>query len=209
MSAKKINNFAAWHMKLVREGKIKSHHPSFKKNGDLAELIGVILGDGYIGAFPRTEVLRIVANAKNAGFISRYAALVEQVFQKVPTVKKRNSTNAVDITIYEKYIARRLDMQTGAKTHMLLPIPLWIEASRYYTIRYLRGLYEAEGSISHHPKSYTHKFQFANTHQSLLDNVFNSLVKLGFHPHRSKKQIQISRKEEVQKLENLLEFRIY
>ncbi len=209
MKARKVDNFAVWRKQMVAEGKIKSHYPPLRKNGDLAELIGVILGDGYVGAFPRTEVLRIVASANNKGFIKRYSKLVEKIFRKVPTVKKRNSTEAVDITIYEKHIAKRLNMKPGAKTHLLLPIPEWIRTSRYFTTRYLRGLYEAEGSISHHEKTYTHKFQFANTHSSLLDNVFDSLVELGFHPHRSKKQIQISRKEEVQKLKNLLRFRIY
>ena len=209
MKARKLDNFAAWRKRMVIEGKMKSHYPALRKNGDLAELIGVILGDGYIGAFPRTEVLRIVASANNEGFIKRYSELVEKIFQKVPTIKKRNSTEAVDITIYEKHIARRLSMQTGSKAHVPLPMPEWISMNRNFTIRYLRGLYEAEGSISHHEKTYTHKIQFSNTHSSLLDNVFNSLGGLGFHPHRSKRQIQISRKQEVQKLKNLLRFRIY
>jgi DNA-binding transcriptional regulator WhiA len=209
MRVKKIDNFAEWRKRMKVLGVIKSTYPPLKKNGDLAELVGVILGDGYIGAFPRTEVLRIVGSANNEGFIKRYSTLVEKIFLKVPAVKKRNSSEAVDITIYEKCIAKRLGMQTGAKTHVPLPMPKWISSNRSYTIRYLRGLYEAEGSISHHEKTYTHKFQFANTHSSLLDNVFDSLVALGFHPHRSKKQIQISRKEEVQNLKNLLEFRVY
>lgn len=209
MKARKVDNFATWRKRMKAEGKMKTHYPVLRKNGDLAELIGAILGDGYIGAFPRTEVLRIVASANNEGFIKRYSELVEKIFQKVPTVKKRNSSEAVNITIYEKHIARRLFMQTGSKAHVLLPMPEWISMSRNFTIRYLRGLYEAEGSVSYHKKTYTHKFQFANTHPSLLDNVFNSLVGLGFHPHRSKRQIQISRKEEVQKLKNLIRFRIY
>ncbi len=209
MRTKKIDNFKKWRLEMQQKGIIKSQYPPIQKNGDLAELIGVVLGDGYVGAFPRTEVLRIVSNANNKGFIARYSALVEKIFEKKPTVKKRNSSHAVDITIYQKYIGKRLGLSTGSKKDVLLPMPRWIRSSKEYTIRYLRGLYEAEGSISFHQKTYTHKLQFSNTHDSLLTNVFDSLVRLGFHPHRSKKQIQISRKEEVQKLKNLLEFRIY
>jgi DNA-binding transcriptional regulator WhiA len=209
MRAKRIDNFSEWRKRMKALGVIKSTYPPLEKNGDLAELIGVILGDGYIGAFPRTEVLRIVGSANNLGFADRYSKLVEKVFQKKPAVKKRNIEEAINITIYEKNISKRLGLPTGARKSIPLPLPRWISSNNAYTIRYLRGLYEAEGSISFHPKTYTHKFQFANTHDSLLDNVFNSLVRLGFHPHRSKKQIQISRKEEVQNLKNLLEFRVY
>jgi len=209
MRLRKLDNFRAWRIKMKKEGGMKSTYPALKKNGDLAELIGVILGDGYIGTFPRTEVLRIVSNASNVGFIKRYATMVQDIFKKTPYVKKRNSSDAVDITIYEKFIGKRLGLPTGARTAVKLPMPKWIKDSKGYTIRYLRGLYEAEGSVSHHEGTHTHKLQFANTHQSLLDNVFDSLVRLGFHPHRSKRQIQISRKDEVQKIQNLLDFRIY
>jgi hypothetical protein len=54
------------------EGKIISSYPTFVKNGDLAELIGVTLGDGHICVYPRTEELRIISNANNSGFIKRY-----------------------------------------------------------------------------------------------------------------------------------------
>ena len=44
---------------------------------------------------------------------------------------------------------------------------------------------------------------------SMLENVFELVSKLGFHPHKSKCMIQISRKEEVFKFLDLIEFRKY
>ncbi|MDD5152951.1 MAG: hypothetical protein PHS95_03110, partial [Candidatus Pacebacteria bacterium] len=78
-----------------------------------------------------------------------------------------------------------------------------------YIIRYLRGLYEAEGSFCVHEPTYTHKFLFANKNISMLNNVYGLMKALGFHPHRSKYQIQISRKEEVQRAIKILGFRDY
>ena len=45
---KGIDNFAAWRKEAKRKGLIKAVWPSLKKNIDLAELIGVVLGDGHI-----------------------------------------------------------------------------------------------------------------------------------------------------------------
>lgn len=209
MRRKSIDNFAQWRKQARHSGLVKSTYPTFRKNGDLAELTGVILGDGNIGVFPRSEVLRIVANANNQGFIDRYTRLVEKAFRKKPHVKKRTYSEAVNITVYEKFISKRLLIPSGARGNILIQVPDWIVKNKEMTIRFLRGLYEAEGSYSVHTPTYTYKMFFSNKNLSLLDIVFRLVKGLGFHPHRSADKIQISRKEEVQKFKNLIEFRRY
>jgi len=194
---------------MKRAGKIKSNYPALKKNGDLAELVGVVWGDGYIGVFPRTEILRIVSNSNNPGFVKRYTNLVEKIFEKSPHVAKRKTSNCIDITIYQKNISKRLDIPAGAKGNKDARVPKWISEDKEYTIRYLRGLYEAEGTLATHKSTYTHKFIFSNRNESMLRNVERLLKKLGFHPHASKDKVQISRKEEVEKASELLQFRQY
>lgn len=176
---------------------------------DLAELIGVTLGDGYIGKFPRTEILAIFSNSNNLGFANRYATLIESIFNKKPKSVKRNDSNCIKISIYEKNISKRLNIPSGARKNQIINIPYWILRNKEYLRRYLRGLYEAEGSFCIHKPTYTYKFIFTNKNESLLNNVYNGLKVLGFHPHRSKYRIQISKKEEVYKIKNLLEFRQY
>jgi hypothetical protein len=209
MQSKKIDNFKKWRDSQKEYGKIKSSYPPFKKSKELAELIGVVLGDGHIGKLARTESLRIVGNSSNQGFTNRYAKMIEQVFNKKPHVAKRGTSNANNITIYEKEISKRLGIPLGSRAGLDFPVPLWILSKKVYTIAYLRGLYEAEGCYSVHLATYTHKFTFSNRNESLLLNVYTLVSAMGFHPHRSKYQIQVSRKEEVQKLKNLLEFRRY
>ena len=85
----------------------------------------------------------------------------------------------------------------------------WIVKNKEYVVRYLRGLYEAEGSFCVHKPTYTHKFLFANKNVSMLNNVYDLMQGLGFHPHRGKYQIQISKKDEVYKAMKVLEFRDY
>ncbi|MBU2579799.1 LAGLIDADG family homing endonuclease [Patescibacteria group bacterium] len=205
----KIDNFKQWRQKEIEAGRIKTDYPPFEKTGDLAELIGVILGDGHIGKFPRTEVLEIYSNSNNPGFVNRYTTLVEQTFNKKPKVSKRKTSNCINIVIYQKNISKRLGIPAGARGDKCFHIPRWICNNKEYLIRYLRGLFEAEGSFNVHLPTYTYKFIFANRNESLLKNVFRALRILGFNPHKTYKNIQISRKEEVYRCKDLISFRQY
>lgn len=206
---KGIDNFAAWRKKMKKQGRILSVYSPFALSGDLAELIGVVLGDGHIEKFPRTERLSIFSNANNKGFVERYERIVFAIFNKKPISSKRNESNCIKIDIYQKDIAKRLGIPSGARKNISFQIPEWILENREYLKRYLRGLYEVEGSFSVHKPTCTYKFIFKNTNNSLLDNVYGALKLLDFHPHRSIYQIQISRKEEVYRVQKVLQFRKY
>ena len=82
MKRKKIDNFASWRQESIQSGKILTVFSPLKHDGDLAELIGVLLGDGHLQKFPRTERLLIFSNSNNPGFIKRYTSLVEKLFKK-------------------------------------------------------------------------------------------------------------------------------
>lgn len=209
MKRKKIDNFYHWREKMKKAGKIKSTYPPFDKTGDLAEFIGVILGDGHIGKFPRTESLSLFSNSNNKGFIARYSKLMQQILDKKPAIAKRGSTNCTMITIYQKNISKRLRIPSGARKNHHLPIPRWISRNKKFIIRYLRGLFEAEGSYCIHKPTSTHKLIFYNSNNSLLTNVHTLLVRFGFHVNRSGNKVQVSRKEEVEKLRKLLQYRYY
>ncbi|MCD6568869.1 hypothetical protein J7K70_01840, partial [bacterium] len=110
---KKIDNFAKWRRKMIVQGLIKINYPPLQKSGDLAELIGVILGDGYIGKFPRTEVLAIFSNSNNLGFVRRYSKLIKKVFNKKPSIYRRKDSNCIKISIYQKDLSKRLGISAG------------------------------------------------------------------------------------------------
>ncbi len=209
MKRKKINNFAAWRKEAIRSGKITVTFPPFKKDGNLAELIGVLLGDGHIQKFPRTERLLIFSNSNNAGFIKRYENLVYKLFKKKAYVYKQSGQNCTRISLYQKSISQRLNIPSGARGKLRFSVPAWILENPDYVVRYLRGLYEAEGSVSHHEPTYTHKLDFSNTNLSILENVYRLMITLGFHPTKGEKRVQISRKEEVRRAVELLHFRKY
>jgi len=207
---KKIDNFKKWREKMKRLGKIRTDYPPLERDGNLAELIGVVLGDGHIGKFPRTESLTISSNSNNKGFIKRYTKLLKEMFDTKPSIGQHGrAKNCTRIRVYQKEISKRLDIAFGVRKNKNFKIPKWISENKEYLKRYLRGLYEAEGSFCIHKPTYTYKFLFANRNDSLLKNVYRALKILGFHPHKSKYKIQISKKEEVYKIKDLIKFRQY
>ena len=203
MKLKKLDNFKIW------RDKMQFDYPPLIENGDLAELIGVSLGDGHICIYPRSEELRIISNSNNPGFIKRYAKIIEKVFDKRAYVIPSQHSNCTKIGVYQKHISDRLGIPSGARRYSNIKVPAWILKNRKYIVRYLRGLYEAEGCLCLHKPTYTHKFIFKNHNESMLKNVYRLVKRLGFHPHQSKYMIQVSKKDEVAKLSRLLEFRKY
>lgn len=209
MRERGLNNAAHWRAAQRQKGKFVSKTDALEQTGDLAELIGLILGDGNISRFPRTECLRIVINSRDTALVARTAALVEKVLKKSPHVAKRRHYHAMNITVYQSHLSARLGIPSGARAKAHLTVPLWIDQDTGFIKRFLRGLYEAEGSHNVHLPTYTHKFQFSNANPYLLQMVHQLVKQLGFHPHLSPKQVQVSRREEVQNLINLIEFRSY
>lgn len=209
LKRKKIDNFSKWRKDMIASGVIRSEYPGFEKNGDLAELIGVVLGDGYIRRYPRTEELSILSNSNNIGFIERYSFLVEKIFDKKPAITKHGNTNCMRIRIYQKHIQKRLGVPYSPRRHKKIIVPYWILKDTDLIVRYLRGLYEAEGAHCVHIPTSTYKVFFTNRNTSMLENVFKLVIQLGFHPHRSLYQVQLSRKAEVEDFLRLIEFRKY
>lgn len=190
-------------------GIIPKCYPNLKKDHLLAELIGVILGDGNISEFPRTERLLIISNSNNAGFIKRYTNLVEKLFNKKAAVYQVRGTHATRIGIYQKFISERLGVPCGNRKDLRYKLPTWISTNRYNLLSWLRGLFEAEGSLSIHRPTYTYNFQFSNKNESLLNLVEKYLKLLGFRPERREDCVRLRKKEEVIIFRDLIKFRQY
>lgn len=206
---KRIDNFASWREKAKKEGKIPGFYPSLEQNEKLAFLVGIVLGDGNIFRFPRTEGLRITLGTDKPMLWEYTASVMKEVFHKKPDVAKVVNSECMRLTIYQKHISERMQIPCGNRREATIRLPRWISKNRIYLIVFLRGLYEAEGSFNVHLPTGTYKMIFSNRNATLLDIVYNAVWRLGFHPHRSKYKIQISKKAEVYAFKDLIEFRKY
>jgi hypothetical protein len=209
MKERRIDNFAEWREKMKKIGKIKSDYTPFTKDNYLAELIGVVLGDGHIQIFPRTERLIIAANSRNVGFVKRYTYITRKVFKKEPRCMKAKNVDCIRISVYEKFISKRLGIPAGSRKNSKVKTPRWIWRDKNLLISYLRGLYEAEGSFCVHKPTSTYKLLFSNKNATLLHAVYRGLRVFGFHPNMSGYKVQLSAKKEVYKCKELIQFRKY
>lgn len=205
----KIDNFKKWRTEARQKGLIPRGYPEFSHTKNLAFLIGMVLGDGNIYMYPRTEGLRIALGTDKPKLWKYVAYIVREVFRKSPAVRKVKGSACMTINLYEREISRRLGIPSGDRGKAKILLPQWILENRVMLISCLRGLYEAEASFNVHKPTSTYKLIFSNTNDTLLGVVDNSLKKLGFHPHRSKNKVQVSRRVEVYGLKRLLSFREY
>lgn len=206
---KHLDNFLLWRNKMKELGLIKHTYPPFQKTAELAFLVGLSLGDGNIHKFPRTERLLISLNSKNDKLIKYTTNIISNVFDKKATSKKVKENNCVRVWVYQKKISQRLFIPSGNRNKSKIGIPDWIWRSKEYIIGCLKGLFEAEGSLSVHLPTYTYNFQFSNRNEKLLKDVGKALEILNFHPEYRKYSTRLRKKQEVERFKNLISFREY
>jgi len=207
--AKRIDNFAQWRLKARLNGKIPLTRVPLAGTEQLAFLVGLILGDGHIEKFPRSERLRIVLGTDKPLLWRRAAKAVQAVFGKEPSVQRRKDTAAVEIGLYQTRLSERLGVPAGNRGKLRVRLPEWIRSERRYLIACLKGLFEAEGSYSVHAPTYTYNLSFSNRNPALLDEVERALTSLGFHPERRSYAVRLRRKQETARFIELIRFRSY
>ena len=109
---------------MIKLGKIRNTYPSFEKSKDLAFLIGLVLGDGHIGKFPRTECLTIALNTKYPKLINYTKYLLEKFFERKPSQLKNG--NCIKVRIYQKQISKRLKIPSGSRKENKIEITKWV-----------------------------------------------------------------------------------
>lgn len=197
-------NFSKWQKK-----RQKTIYKFFEKNDDLAELIGIILGDGNLCRYARTENLRIICNSKDIYYIRHIADLIEKIFHKKPSINKRKNENTTVISLYQGKISIRLNIPSGNKIENNVGIPFWILYDKKYMIKCLKGLFETDGCFHEDNMNYTRIIEFKNNCKKLRENVFNALLRLGFNPQFGSNYIRLAKKSEVYKFKELIDFKNY
>lgn len=207
LKAAKEWNFSDWQRK--RKLQYVSQYKELEKDNNLAELIGIILGDGNLHKHLRTENLRITCNSKDTGYIKHIGNLIKKVFHKSPSIRKRNDVNAVSVDLYQCKISERLNLPCGDKIRNNVGIPSWILSDKRYALKCLKGLFETDGCFHVDTNNYTRIIEFKNNCKKLREDVYCSLIKLGFNPQRGYNYIRLARKDEVYRFKEIIDFRNY
>lgn len=168
-----------------------------KHSKSLAELIGVVLGDGNIFTYERCQRLTISCDGSYTAYVKRIKYLVRDVFKKEPSVIRRTKANCYDIYLYMQDIDKALNLKAGNKIKNKVEIPNWILAKKEFLIRCLKGLFETDGNFSKNKKFYVQFIEFENKCPELRLSVYKAMKDLGYNPQLGSRYVRLARRKEV------------
>ncbi|MHA1977376.1 MAG: LAGLIDADG family homing endonuclease [Candidatus Hodarchaeales archaeon] len=122
-----------------------------EKNDALAELIGIILGDG--GMSKNSIVVSI--HSENKEYIRKVSNLIKEVFSYSPKYHKRKNKKVIDVKVHSQGIVQsllNLGLQTGNKVKKQVGLPKWIKKNDSFFIACVRGLIDTDGYIGKYKK---------------------------------------------------------
>ena len=119
-----------------------------KINQDIAELTGIILGDGHIHT--KHNLITIVGSLEDLGYYKeRVIPLFQKVFDKTVKIRKRNDRNAYYLLIYSKeiidFFINCVGLKRGSKVKAF--IPKIIFSDKKLIKSFFRGLFDTDGCI--------------------------------------------------------------
>lgn len=183
-----------------------------KKDENLAEVIGIILGDGHVSEFIRGKRIRnyfikIAGNTDtDLDYIQHYIpSLFEKVFRERGKVFISKKRYVGYFTLYGKnYVnfMKSVGINSGNKRVNNQGIPDWIKTNRKLLKRCLRGLIDTDGSVHViSKKNLNIRIDYTSYIPKLMDDVRNSFIMLGFSPSKviNERHFFLSRQDEIKK----------
>lgn len=143
----------------------KSHRKTVslpERNIKLAELIGIIYGDGSIGNLWQVVIsLNSVSDKIYADYVSN---LFKDLFRVAAPIRKRPNQNTLVVVCSSTSIVEYLVQHgavRGSKLADKLNIPSWIKENEVFEKAFVRGLVDTDGCIFLH-RHFTKKRNYVN-----------------------------------------------
>ncbi|MAG78879.1 hypothetical protein CMI40_00705 [Candidatus Pacearchaeota archaeon] len=183
-----------------------------KKDEKLAEVIGIILGDGHVSEFKigkriRCYMIRVAGNSEtDKDYLTRYIPFIfYDIFNEKGSLHFSKTSKVGYFTIYGKkfvdYI-KSIGIKSGNKKRNNQGIPLWIKNNKKYISKCIKGLIDTDGSIHYISKNNKNiRISYTSYIPQLLNDVRKGLINLGFNPSKiiTEKQIFLSSKKDIEK----------
>lgn len=164
----------------------KTYHYPHAFSSNLAEFVGILLGDGGITNTQCFVTLNGEVDRDYGIFLSEFWA---KLFGEKPKLYKHKNDKAITyyyngVSFVEYLIS--IGLLKGNKVKQQVSVPSWILSSLHYRIACLRGLIDTDGGVFIHRyrvnnKRYMYrKLCFTNRSLPLLTFVNDTMISLGF-----------------------------
>jgi len=185
------------------------------ENENLAELIGVLLGDGSISKDYHTITITL-NQIEEPNYVIYIKKLIKSTLKQEPSVVDLPNNKAIQLRIYDTGIIDELlskGLKSGNKVKNQVGIPQWIKKNHRFIISCLRGLVDTDGSIFIRKSNFNAiGINFKNNSKLLVEDFREICEKLqiriskvynGWTDSRGKKfrhyKVSINAKEQVAK----------
>ncbi len=184
-----------------------------KNNKNLAEFIGIMLGDGNIFSLKKGKKIsihsvRIAGDSRNDEvYLKNFVApLSKKLFGLTPRIVKHKNHNCLYVVLYSielvKFLARH-GIKSGNKIKNNLTIPQWVWKDKRLLKACLRGLIDTDGSVYELTPQWPGLYQlaFRNKNKRLLRDTRKALLYLDFNISRISKNdtIYITKMSELER----------
>ncbi len=176
-----------------------------KPSIELAEFIGIVLGDGGLTNYQLRITFNRDTDVKHADFVQR---LIKRLFGLTTKIISRKFDKGSDVVVYSKNLVEFLEaqgLQKGNKVRNQVDLPLWIKRKKNFQISCLRGLMDSDGSFY----QYYHRVNgnkylnsalcFTNYSNNLLNSAFEILKTNGFNPSRYQERVYVYKKKNIER----------
>ena len=186
-----------------------------KKSKQLAELIGIILGDGnlYWNNAQGVYAVRIAGDIEKEKeyHIHVIKPLIDSIFNINSKIEVRR--NGRYVSEYGREIILRLEelgLKRGNKKENNVGIPQWVKEDNLYLTACIRGLIDTDGSVFRMSRKDPNlaRIGFKNKSRKLLSDTRSGFIRLGFSPSKifEDDHFFISKKTEIEKYMNEIRF---
>ncbi len=151
-----------------------------KKRDDLAEFIGIMLGDGNMNS----NAVTISFDKRNKFYIKYVSMLCNRIFSVNFKMRDHKTKNTGYLYFYSKSLVKNLielGLKEGNKTKNKVRIPKWIRRNREYSKRCIKGLVDTDGSIYFCKRDKNYYIGFTNCSEPLLKDFRYLTNNLGYH----------------------------
>lgn len=155
---------------------------------ELAEFVGIVLGDGCLTGSQLQITLNSVADEKYVKYVK---SLILRLFRYKAGIYKKKDSKAVVVCVTGVNfvnLMKKYGLETGDKVRNQVSVPGWIRKTKKFRKSCLRGLVDTDGGIHWHKykiqnKQYSYlKLCFSNRSVPLRKFVFETLEMMGFNP---------------------------
>lgn len=159
------------------------------RSDDLAEFLGIVLGDGGLTSGQCEISLHMVDDIEYSKHVQHLADKLFGAKSSVSSYPKHNVIKVVISGIMFTQLLEQFGLRRGNKIRYQVDIPDWIKEHPNYLRACMRGLYDTDGgTFTHNHKVIGHKYKhfgltFTSSSIPLLHSFIDGLRQNGFSIH--------------------------